>query len=153
MYEIKCLECGEDDKRKSIDDLKCGYCGNESYKRFKIKEWKLHKLFKPEIMEKVFKIHELERILDINYGETPLVRTVYDIQEECDWAETQEEYKQIQVLKQELLRYFEWCFDKFGRGCLEDMCDNFYDYCFSTGKKLRNPLRICELSDKIGWVN
>jgi len=153
MFEIKCLDCDCEDRRLNLDDLYCGNCGNERESRFEVKKWKLHKLLKPEIIEKSFKIDELSEILSNRYGIKSKTGNIREWQQYWDWRETQQEYKQIKTLKYELVKYFEWCYEKFGIDCLEYMHDSFDDYCFSIRKRMYNPLRLCELSDKIGWVN
>ena len=63
------------------------------------------------------------------------------------------EYQEIIKLKLELVKYFEWCYEKFGIKCLEDMHYSFDDYCYFIQKHISNPLRFCELSIKIPWIN
>ena len=149
MYIIKCKNCNQEDRTRDIYELYCNSCENDAVHNFEIKEWKLHKLFKPEIMEKIMKIEELFCVLSKKKKDTKYL----NILEKAHWNREQEEYKEILKLKMELVKYFEWCHEKFGRNCLENMYYNFDDYCYSIRKHLFNPITYCELSDKIFWIN
>ena len=139
MYVIKCLNCNEEDRRRYLDKLYCGYCGNEEAHDFETREWKLHKLLKPETIEKAIEI-------DNRYRELPESKNFFH-------SHKTKEYQEIIKLKLELVKYFEWCYEKFGISCLEDMHYSFDDYCYSIRKHISNPLRFCELSNKIPWIN
>jgi len=158
MYYEICPQCKSEYKtyEKDYDERYCSECGYHVF--FEYKDFSLHKLLKPEIMEKVFKIETLKKKLKDKYASNNKSKTSDElffryVLEKIEFESKQPEGIEINKLKNEIVKYFEWVNEKIGGRALLDMHYSFDDYCWFNKVRYKNPLRLCELSDKIGWVN